>query len=216
MKLSKKTIIGATTILSTIMMLSPVLASAHSMYGRNFINNSRSNGCNRIMRRENNLFSDYDQYNRGLNMRLQNLINRQNQNNCPPTSNLVDTLSNNGNFNTLTAAINAAGLTNTLNSGTFTIFAPTDQAFDNLPAGTVDALLKDIPKLQSILTYHVVSGAVPAATAETLTSAPTVNGKSVQISMKDGDLYINDSKVLLYDIRTTNGIIHVIDSVLLP
>lgn len=172
--------------------------------------------CNFFDWRQGALFSHYNQNNRSLNNRIQFWINKENARNCAATTNTVDTLVKNGNFKTLTTAVGAAGLTDTLRTQNLTLFAPTDQAFAKLPAGTVEALVNDPTTLQSILTYHAVSGTVPASTAKTLTSAPTVNGKSVNISVRNGKLFINDSRVVLYDIKTSNGIIHVIDTVLLP
>lgn len=124
-----------------------------------------------------------------------------------------------GSFNTLVAAVKAAGLVSTLSGpGPFTVFAPSDEAFSKLPAGTVEALLNDIPKLKSILTYHVISGKVPASTVVTLNgqSAATVNGKSVAIKVDASGVSVDNSKVVTTDILCTNGIIHVIDSVLIP
>ena len=101
-------------------------------------------------------------------------------------------------------------------AGPFTVFAPTDEAFANLPAGTVDALLKDIPKLKGILTYHVVAGKVMAADVVKLKSAKTVNGQSVQIMVKGGKVMVDNASVVKTDIECSNGVIHVIDAVILP
>lgn len=129
---------------------------------------------------------------------------------------IVDTAANAGSFNTLVAAVKAAGLTDTLKgSGPFTVFAPTDEAFAKLPAGTVDALLKDIPKLKKILTYHVVSGKVLAADVVKMKSATTVQGSDVKIDASNG-VKINDAKVATPDVSADNGVIHVIDTVLIP
>ncbi|MBW4637928.1 MAG: fasciclin domain-containing protein [Gloeocapsa sp. UFS-A4-WI-NPMV-4B04] len=129
---------------------------------------------------------------------------------------IVDTAVNAGSFNTLVAAVKAANLVDTLKgAGPFTVFAPTDEAFAKLPAGTVDALLKDIPKLTKILTYHVVSGKVMAADVVKLKSATTVEGSTVTIDASNG-VKINDSKVVTPDIAADNGVIHIIDTVLLP
>ncbi len=132
---------------------------------------------------------------------------------------IIDTAVAAGSFKTLAAAVTAAGLVPTLKgTGPFTVFAPSDEAFAKLPAGTVEALLADLPKLTAILTYHVVAGKVRAADVMTMDgkSAATVNGGMVSISTKDG-VHINDSvKVVTTDIECTNGVIHVIDSVLLP
>lgn len=134
-----------------------------------------------------------------------------------PTRDIVETAVAAGSFKTLVAAVQAAGLAETLKGkGPFTVFAPTDEAFAKLPAGTVEALLKDKAKLTAILTYHVVSGDVRAAQAMKLSSARTVNGQSVKIMVKDGNVMIDNAKVVKADIATTNGVIHVIDTVVLP
>lgn len=121
-----------------------------------------------------------------------------------------------GSFKTLLAAASAAGLADTLaGPGPFTVFAPTDEAFAKLAPGTVEALLKDPPKLKAILLYHVVSGKVWAADVMKITTAPTVQGQSITINTING-VRINDAKVVQADIPASNGVIHVIDSVLLP
>ena len=131
-------------------------------------------------------------------------------------ANIIDTATNNGSFKTLVAAIEAAGLVDTLTgAGPFTVFAPTDAAFNKLPAGTVDALLKDIPKLKKILTYHVVSGKVLAADVAKLKTAKTVEGSDVKIDASNG-VKINDAKVATADVAADDGVIHVIDTVLIP
>ncbi len=129
---------------------------------------------------------------------------------------IVDTAVKAGSFSTLVAAVKAAGLVETLKgAGPFTVFAPTDDAFAKLPAGTVDALLKDIPKLKKILTYHVVSGKVMAADVVKLKSAKTVEGSEVKIDASNG-VKINDSMVTTPDVAADNGVIHIIDCVLMP
>ena len=132
---------------------------------------------------------------------------------------IVDTAVAAGSFKTLAAAVTAAGLVPTLKgAGPFTVFAPTDDAFAKLPAGTVDALLKDIPKLTAILTYHVVAGKVMAADVVTMDgkSAKTVNGAEVKISTKGGVKLNGTVNVVTTDIECSNGVIHVIDNVILP
>jgi uncharacterized surface protein with fasciclin (FAS1) repeats len=133
---------------------------------------------------------------------------------------IVDTAVAAGSFKTLAAALQAAGLVETLKgAGPFTVFAPTDEAFAKLPAGTVESLLKPEAKekLTGILTYHVVSGNVKAADVVKLSSAKTVNGKEVTIAVKDGKVHLNGNvTVTKTDIETSNGTIHVIDGVLLP
>jgi uncharacterized surface protein with fasciclin (FAS1) repeats len=134
---------------------------------------------------------------------------------------IVDTAVAAGTFKTLVAAVTAAKLVDTLKSkGPFTVFAPTDEAFAKLPKGTVEGLLKDIPKLTAVLTYHVVAGKVMAADAVKLKSAKTVQGQEVKIDASKWHLHknvkINDAEVIKADIVTDNGVIHVIDKVLLP
>ena len=137
----------------------------------------------------------------------------------PMLKDIVDTAVADGRFTTLVAAVTAAELVDTLKGeGPFTVFAPTDDAFSALPAGTVDELLKpeNKQKLTDILLYHVVSGSVMAADVTALTSAPTVLGKDVAVKVDMGSVYINEAKVIITDIATSNGVIHVIDAVLLP
>jgi transforming growth factor-beta-induced protein len=137
----------------------------------------------------------------------------------PMLKNIVDTAVADGRFTTLVAALQAAGLVETLKGeGPFTVFAPTDDAFAKLPAGTLDELLKPESKqaLTDILLYHVVSGKVMAADVVNLESATTVLGKDIAIKVDMGNVYINDAKVIITDIETSNGVIHVIDSVILP
>ena len=122
-----------------------------------------------------------------------------------------------GNFQTLVAAVQAAGLAETLSGpGPFTVFAPTDEAFAKLPEGTIEALLADTEKLGSILTYHVVPGKVMARDVVNLTKAATANGQDVQIKVRDGKVMINDATVIVTDIEASNGVIHVIDTVIMP
>jgi len=134
-----------------------------------------------------------------------------------PSMDIVETAVAAGQFNTLATALQAAGLVDALKGdGPFTVFAPTDAAFAKLPKGTLEALLKDKEKLTAILTYHVVKGEVPASKVVELSSAPTLNGKSVKIMVHDGKVMVNNATVVKADVRASNGIIHVIDTVLLP
>ena len=133
--------------------------------------------------------------------------------------NIVQTAVAAGSFKTLAAALTAAGLVETLEGpGPFTVFAPTDEAFAKLPKGTVENLLKpeNKEKLKAVLTYHVVSGSVDSKAVMNMESAATVNGSSVSIAVKGGSVMVNDAKVVKADIACSNGIIHVIDTVLLP
>jgi uncharacterized surface protein with fasciclin (FAS1) repeats len=133
--------------------------------------------------------------------------------------NIVQVASASGNFNTLIAAVKAAGLAETLQGpGPFTVFAPTDAAFAKLPAGTVEGLLADREKLTSILTYHVVPGKVMASDIVKSNGAnpTTVNGLPLDVIVRDGKVYVNGARVVTADIVASNGVIHVIDAVLIP
>lgn len=133
--------------------------------------------------------------------------------------NIVDTAVAAGNFNTLAAALGAAGLVDTVSgAGPFTVFAPTDAAFAKLPTGTVENLLKPENKDQliAILTYHVVPGKVMAADVVKLSEAKTVNGKMLKVKVNGGKVMIDDADVTSTDIMASNGVIHVIDSVVIP
>ncbi|MEP6923710.1 MAG: fasciclin domain-containing protein [Pyrinomonadaceae bacterium] len=132
--------------------------------------------------------------------------------------NIVETANQAGKFKTLIAAVTAAGLVETLNgAGPFTVFAPTDEAFAKVPANTLTDLLKpeNKEKLIAILTYHVVSGKVMSADAAKLTSAKTINGQDLKINATEG-VKINDANVVTADVEATNGVIHIIDTVLMP
>ncbi len=129
---------------------------------------------------------------------------------------IVDTAASNGSFSTLVTAIEAAGLVDTLKGeGPFTVFAPTDEAFAKLPAGTVESLLEDKAKLTSILTYHVVAGEKTAADVVAVKSLESVQGKALEIDTTQG-VKVGGATVVSTDIQTSNGIIHVIDTVLIP
>jgi uncharacterized surface protein with fasciclin (FAS1) repeats len=132
---------------------------------------------------------------------------------------IVDTAVSNGSFKTLAAALQAAGLVETLKGdGPFTVFAPTDEAFAKLPAGTVENLLKpeNREKLKAVLTYHVVPGKVTAAQVTKLKSAKTVQGSEVTITASGGKVKVDDATVVKADVMASNGVIHVIDTVILP
>ena len=130
---------------------------------------------------------------------------------------IVDTAVADGRFTTLVTAVQAAGLEATLRGdGPFTVFAPTDAAFAALPAGTVASLLRDIPSLSNILLYHVVGAEVYAADVVGLTSATTVQGQPVAITVSGGNVFVNNAQVIITDVQASNGVIHVIDTVILP
>ena len=134
---------------------------------------------------------------------------------------ICDTAVAAGNFKTLYAATKAAGLVEMLNTkGPFTVFAPTDEAFAKLPEGTVEGLLKDIPKLTEILKYHVVNGAVPAADVVVHKNITTLQGQDVKVDAAKWHLHknvkINDANIVKADVKADNGVIHVIDKVLMP
>ena len=134
-----------------------------------------------------------------------------------PTQNIVEIAVGAGTFNTLVAAVKAAGLVETLSGeGPFTVFAPTDDAFAEIPAEDLKALLADKAALTAVLTYHVVPGKVMASDVVGLTSATTVNGQTVDIKVMDGKVWIDGAQVVTTDIEATNGVIHVINKVILP
>jgi uncharacterized surface protein with fasciclin (FAS1) repeats len=137
----------------------------------------------------------------------------------PELTDIVDTAVANGSFTTLAAALQAAGLVDALKAdGPFTVFAPTDEAFAKLPAGTVEGLLKpeNLEQLKAVLLYHVVEGKVMAADVAGMSSATALSGKDLAVKVDMGNVYINESKVVLADVAASNGVIHVIDAVLLP
>ncbi len=130
---------------------------------------------------------------------------------------IVDTAIGAGSFNTLVTALQEAGLVDTLKGeGPFTVFAPSDDAFAKIPADQLNALLADKEKLTAVLTYHVVPGKVMASEVVKMDSAKTVQGQSVQITMENGSVMIDGAKVSTADIETSNGVIHVIDTVIMP
>ncbi|NIO49984.1 MAG: fasciclin domain-containing protein [Candidatus Aminicenantes bacterium] len=131
--------------------------------------------------------------------------------------NIVETAVAAGQFNTLVTAVKEADLVETLaGPGPFTVFAPTDDAFAKLPEGTIATLLQNKDQLKAILTYHVVAGKVMASDVVKLQSATTVNGQQITIKVKGGKVMVDNAKVVKTDIECTNGVIHVIDTVMLP
>ena len=133
--------------------------------------------------------------------------------------NIVETAVANGSFNTLVAAVKAAGLVETLSgTGPFTVFAPVDAAFDALPAGTVDTLVKHENKAQltGILTYHVVAGKVMSSDLTDGMTATTVNGQTVTFKLTGGKVMVNNAEVIIADVDTDNGVVHAINAVLMP
>lgn len=133
------------------------------------------------------------------------------------SQNIVELASSNDDFSTLVTAVDAAGLVDVLSGeGPYTVFAPTNAAFDALPAGTLDSLLADPAALADVLTYHVVEGKVMAEDVVNLTSATTVQGSDVTIEVVDGNVRVNEAMVVTTDLEASNGVIHVIDAVLLP
>ncbi|WP_373529605.1 fasciclin domain-containing protein [Nostoc sp.] len=130
---------------------------------------------------------------------------------------LLETAVNAGNFNNLVKAAKAANLIEILKSpGSFTLFAPTDEAFANLPEGTLDALLQDIPKLKKIVAYHIASGDVRSDDLVQINEAETIEGSIVAIESADGKIKVNNANVVKTDILADNGVIHIIDAVLMP
>ncbi len=144
-------------------------------------------------------------------------VNAQDYSKKSASKDIVTIAADAGMFKTLATALTEAGLIETLKSkGPFTVFAPTDEAFDKLPKGTLEGLLKDKEALKKILLYHVVSGNVMSTDVVKLTEVKTVEGFKVKITVKDGNVMINDAKVIKADIKASNGVIHVIDTVILP
>jgi len=130
---------------------------------------------------------------------------------------IVDVAIENGNFNTLVNAVKAAGLEETLKGeGPYTIFAPTDEAFAKIPAETLNALIENKDELAKILSYHVLAGKAMAKDVSNLSSAKTVQGQDVALKVDNGKVYIDDAQVIITDIQASNGVIHVIDSVIMP
>jgi len=136
---------------------------------------------------------------------------------APQAANIVDTAIAAGSFKTLVTAVTQAGLVDTLKGpGPFTVFAPTDEAFAKIPKATLDALLKDKQKLTAVLTYHVVPGRLSASAVTKQSSTATVNGKTLPIQVNAGKVIVGGANVVKTDIAASNGVIHVIDQVLLP
>lgn len=134
-----------------------------------------------------------------------------------PTKTIVGVAASDPQFSTLVKLVKSAGLAGTLSKGSYTVFAPTNKAFAKVPKSTLNALAKDKAKLRAVLLYHVVKGRVPASSVVKLSSARTVNGARVRIKVRGGSVYLNSTrKVVKTDVRATNGIIHVINGVLLP
>jgi len=134
-----------------------------------------------------------------------------------PSMNIVEVAVSAGSFNTLVAAVQAAGLVETLSGeGPFTVFAPTDEAFAQIPEDQLNALLADKEALTAVLTYHVVAGKVMAEDVVKLTSAETVNGQSVDIQVMDGKVMVDGAEVITADVEASNGVIHIINKVILP
>jgi uncharacterized surface protein with fasciclin (FAS1) repeats len=132
-------------------------------------------------------------------------------------ANLVETATNAGKFKTLIKAVQAAELTDILTtSDVYTVFAPTDEAFDKLPGGAIESLLQDIPKLKKILCYHVAFGDVRSDDLAQIEEVPTVEGSVIAIESQSGKVKLNDANVIQKDILADNGVIHAIDSVLMP
>jgi uncharacterized surface protein with fasciclin (FAS1) repeats len=134
-----------------------------------------------------------------------------------PKKNIVETAAGAGQFKTLVKLVKSAGLVGALSGkDKLTVFAPTDAAFKKVPKATLDALGKDKKKLKAVLLYHVVKGKVTSKQVVKLTGAKTLNGASVKIAVRKGKVYVNKAKVTTADVNASNGVIHVIDSVLLP
>jgi uncharacterized surface protein with fasciclin (FAS1) repeats len=131
--------------------------------------------------------------------------------------NVVETAAAAGQFTTLASLLQQAGLVDELSDGgPYTVFAPTDEAFAQVPKETLDGLAADPEKLKSVLLYHVVEGSVPSSEVVNVDSAETLNGQAVSIDVRDGQVYVDDAKVTTPDVMASNGVIHVVDQVLIP
>lgn len=196
------------------------IASASASSGNWQARKAQANRCSVIDYRQQKLIDKFDFHNQWHVKRFQQLVNKENAKQCAPQITSYDYLKRFGNFTSLVAALEYTNLDDTLNgSAPYTVFAPTDNAFAKLPAGLVQSLLSDPAQkgtLTDILAYHVVPGAVPSSVAKTLTEATMANGDKVAIKLVNGKLFINDSQVVITDVKTTNGVIHVIDTVLVP
>ncbi|HPT19332.1 MAG TPA: fasciclin domain-containing protein [Methanothrix sp.] len=136
---------------------------------------------------------------------------------APPAADIVDTAVAAGNFQTLVSAVEAAGLVDTLKGeGPFTVFAPTDEAFAKIPEDQLAALLANKTQLAAVLTYHVAAGKVMSTDLTDDMSVATIQGENVTINLEDGNVMVNDAKVVQADIDCSNGVIHAIDTVLMP
>ena len=221
MKVLEKIAISTVALTAVATPMSALAASAHGSYGNKKANWRQPSVCRDIDMKQQNLIDRFDFHNSWQLNRFQQLVNKENLQNCQTNLDSFDYLQRFGNFESLVASLKYTGLDKTLaGPGKFTIFAPTDNAFAKLPPAVVQSLLTDPAKkaaLTDILLYHVVSGAkVDAATAKALTTATMADNKNVSIKVENGKLFINQSQVVLYDIKTSNGIIHVIDTVLMP
>lgn len=176
----------------------------------------RADKCEHLSGKMAHAKAGYDVSDKDQRRHWQKIINKSAKHDCAAQGTIVDFLAGSPQFSTLVTAVTEAGLVDTLSTGEYTVFAPTNAAFAALPAGTLEAVLADKALLTDILTYHVVAGSVDASTAKTLTSATMANGKTVSIRTEGKKLFVNDSRVVLYDVMTTNGLVHVIDAVLLP
>ena len=214
----KKTYMAFGLLLGVAILLAPV-SQADARSNRT---SWRERVCNYVERSELRAWKRFDQNKSWTVRSVQNRINFQERLKCSPNDTIVGQLLERSQFNTLATALTEANLVDTLNSeGDFTVFAPTDQAFAALGEDTINAVLGDIDLLTNILTYHVVDPAqvptaVPSDVAVTLDSAPMLNGDSVTVELRGGKLFINDSQVVVTDVKATNGIAHVIDTVLIP
>jgi len=197
------------TSLGTVMLLAPAIATANcgDLYNTYYPHKSKAIDKHHAMQSsmQHNMQSAYHKTSYSMT--------KADMNTQPD---IVDTAVGAGNFNTLVTAVKAAGLVGTLKGkGPYTVFAPTDEAFAKVPKATLDALLADKAALRKVLLYHVVPGKVTSSQVVKLTSAKTAQGSSVSINASNG-VMIDNAKVVKADIETSNGIIHVIDSVILP
>lgn len=209
----------AVGLTASVFALVPVSVSAHSYQAPDarWAAEASETRCGRIADKLVSLNARFDQTADRRLARQQKLVDRSNELGCVQSATVVDELVANGNFKTLVAAVTAADLAGALSApGNLTVFAPTDAAFAALPAGTVEALLADKPALTNILTNHVVGARADVMTALHLGTVQALNGNKLPVTAEGGYLYVDGVKVVVNDIQTGNGVIHVVDTVLIP
>lgn len=223
----KRAMISLGAIVFGVLVLAPV-GSVNAHYyqknksHKNFHSLAYQRVCDRFEDKELRAWENFDQSEWRSRFRVQLRVDLQHKYGCDADETIADLLSERSQFSTLAAALSQAGLLETFTAdGNLTLFAPTDDAFEKLGKDTINAVLADQDLLSNILSYHVVDpeavpDAVPSRLAVQLDSAPMLNGDTVDIRFRNGQIYLNDAKVVVRDLKASNGIVHVIDAVLVP